>query len=119
MATVDEQIQLAEEIAQEIIERLMHAARDNREAKNLLKASRNEWMRWMQVAGNYSVGKGIAYAQSLSRDITMRSNIQKINHQFGIVVPNYKKRLEALSPKQQRQVLGYVAWYLRIAGEDR
>ncbi len=118
MATVDEQIQLAEEIAQEIIERLRRAAQDDREAKNLLKASRNEWMRWMQIAGNYGLGKGIAYAQRLSRDITMRSNIQKINDQFGAVVPNYKKRLETLSSEQQRRVLGYVTWYLRIAGKE-
>ena len=118
MTTVDEQIQLAGEVAQKIVEHLRRAERGKRGVERLLKSSRNEWMRWMQIAEKYGMDKGITYAQHLSQDITMRPNIQKINKAFKAAVSAYQKRLRALSPAQRRQVLGYVAWYLRISGEN-
>ncbi len=97
MATVDEQIQLAERIA-----------------KGLPEVTRNEWMRWMQIAEQYGLDQAIRYAERLSRDPTMRPAIQRANRLIARGVRSHQKALEQLSGEERRATLGYVAWFLRI-----
>jgi len=114
--TVDEQIRLAEQIAQHITDGLRCTAKRDKEAKDLIKASRNEWMRWLQITKRYGLEKGIDYAQRLGEDITMRSNIQKINQQIAKTIDSRKELLNALSLKERNRILSYIAWHLRIYG---
>lgn len=112
--TVDEQIRLAEQIARHITEGLKRNAETEKEARELIKASRNEWMRWLQITKRYGLEKGEDYARCLGEDITMRSNIQKINQQIAKAINSYKRRLNILSYKERNCVLSYIAWHLRI-----
>lgn len=97
MATVDEQIQLAERIARELPE-----------------VTRNEWMRWMQVARQRGVDYAVRYAEQLSKDPTMRPAIQRANRLIAQAVRQHIQTLRQLDEKTQATVLGYVAWYLAI-----
>ncbi len=115
MASVDKQIQLAERIASELLQGLKNASRNSRQERDLIKASRGEWMKWLQIVGQSSLRYGVDYAQRIGNDITLRANIKTINGEIGNVVRRHERRLSAFSPEQQQEVLGYVAWYLRIA----
>ncbi|GAB4405916.1 MAG: hypothetical protein Kow00123_18340 [Anaerolineales bacterium] len=97
MATEDEQIALAKRIA-----------------KDLPEVSRNEWMRWMQMARAKGLERAIAYAQRLSNDMTMRPAIQRANRLIAQVVGANKQALARLSPDDQAKVLGYVGWRLKV-----
>ncbi len=99
MATVDAQIQLAERIA-----------------SGLPEVSRNEWMRWMQMATapNYGLERAIRYAERLSTDITMRPAIQRANRLIAQAVRAQLSALQRLKAEEQQAVLGYVSWLLRI-----
>ena len=97
MATLDEQIQLAEQIA-----------------KQLPEVTRNEWMRWMQVATQRGLDYAIRYAEQLSTDPTMRPAIQRANRLIAQAVRSHQQVLKRLDPKDQRAVLGYVSWLLKI-----
>ena len=97
MATVEDQIQLAERIATALPE-----------------VSRNEWMRWMQVTSKYGLEKAIQHAERLSTDITMRPAIQRANRLIAQAVSRQQSTLQRLTVEEQRVVLGYVAWWLRI-----
>ena len=112
--TVDERIRLAEQIALDITDGLRRAARTDKEARDLIKASRNEWMRWFQITKRYGLKKGVDYAKRLGEDITMRSNIQKLNQHIAKAVNKHKGRLSGFSSEELTCVLGYVAWHLRI-----
>lgn len=97
MAAEAEQIQLAQRIADALPE-----------------VSRNEWMRWMQMASRYGLQKAIAYAQRLSNDVTMRPAIQRANRLIAQAVQGQLGVLRGLPPEDQKRVLGYVGWWLRI-----
>ncbi len=97
MKTVDDQIRLAEQIA-----------------NGLPEVSRNEWMRWMQVASKYGLDRAIHYAEQLSQDITMRPAIQRANRLIAQAVRAQQRTLQRLGPEERKTVLGYVAWWLAI-----
>lgn len=97
MASVDDQIQLAERIAD-----------------GLPEVSRNEWMRWMELASRYGLDRAIRYAECLSTDVTMRPAIQRANRLIARSVKGHLKELKRLRPEEQRAVLGYVSWWLKI-----
>ncbi len=97
MATVEEQIQLAERIADALPE-----------------VSRNEWMRWMEIATRYGLDRAIQYAERLSTDMTMRPAIQRANRLITQAVKAQFTALKRLKAGEQLAVLGYVAWWLRI-----
>ncbi len=97
MATADEQIQLAERIANALPE-----------------VSRNEWIRWMQVANQRGLDYAIRYAERLSTDPTMRPAIQRTNRLIAQAVRGQLVTLQRLTPKERQTVLGYVSWLLRI-----
>lgn len=97
MATVDDHIQLAERIA-----------------NSLPGVSRNEWMRWMEIATRYGLDRAIRYAERLSTDITMRPAIQRANRLIAQSVRTQLNTLRRLPPDEQRAVLGYVSWWLKI-----
>lgn len=97
MAGIEEQIQLAERIAD-----------------GLPEVSRNEWMRWMEIAVRYGLDRAICHAERLSTDVTMRPAIQRANR---LIAQSVKMRLPALKnlkKDDQLRVLGYVSWWLRI-----
>ena len=97
MASVDEQIQLAEQIARQMPE-----------------VTRNEWMRWMQIANQRGLNYAIRYAERLSKDPTMRPAIQRANRLIAQAVRSRQQALKRLDRKNQETVLGYVAWLLKI-----
>ncbi|MGQ9715864.1 MAG: hypothetical protein ACUVST_14040 [Anaerolineae bacterium] len=102
--TPDEQIQLAERIAKDLPE----------VSRNL----RNEWMRWMGMASQCGMEQAIRHAERLSTDITMRPAIQRANRLIAQAVKGQLGTLQRLRPEEQRAVLGYVAWWLRILAEE-
>jgi len=97
MTTVDEQIQLAERIA-----------------KQLPEVSRNEWMRWMQIAKQYGLDRAIRYAERLSTDPTMRPAIQRANRLIARAIRSNQGTLKRLSREDLEAVMGYVGWLLKI-----
>lgn len=97
MANVDDQIQLAEHIA-----------------NGLPEVSRNEWMRWMELAAGHSLDCAIRHAERLSTDVTMRPAIQRANRLIAQTVKAHIADLKNLNKDDQLRVLGYVSWWLRI-----
>lgn len=97
MRTLDDQIRLAEQIAD-----------------SLPEVTRNEWMRWMRVADEYGLEKAVHYAERLSTDTTMRPSIQRANRLIAQAVKFQMSTLQRLGPKERKTVLGYVGWWLQI-----
>lgn len=93
----DAQIRLAEQIA-----------------KRLPEVSRNEWMRWMQLAFKYGMQKAIHYAERLSADVTMRPAIRRANRLIAQAMRGQMSTLERLPPEECQAILGYVGWYLKV-----
>ncbi len=98
MANVDAQIQLAEQIA-----------------KKLPEVSRNEWIRWMQVANQRGLDYAIRYAERLSKDPTMRPAVQRANRLITRAVRSHQQTLKRLDGDDQKTVLGYVSRLLKIS----
>ncbi len=97
MTALDDQIRLAERIA-----------------NGLPEVTRNEWMRWMQVAEKYGLERAVQHAERLSTDITMRPAIQRANRLIAQAVGAQRGTLQRLGPEERKTVLGYVAWWLRV-----
>lgn len=97
MAAVEEQIQLAERIANALPE-----------------VSRNEWMRWMEIATRYGLDQATRHAERLSTDVTMRPAIQRANRLIAQAVKAQLGALKCLRAEEQRAVLGYVSWWLKV-----
>ena len=95
--TLDDHIQLAEQIA-----------------NKLPDVSRNEWMRWMQIAQTHGLRRAIKHAERLSSDITLRPAIQRANRLIAQAMADQLSTLERLAPGEREVVLGYVSWWLRI-----
>ncbi|MGQ9654828.1 MAG: hypothetical protein ACUVXD_12250 [Thermodesulfobacteriota bacterium] len=93
-------------------EEWVHLAK--RIADALPEVTRNEWMRWTDVASKYGLEKAIRHAERLSTDVTMRPAIQRANRLIAQVVRGQLNTLRNLDPEQQRRVLGYVGWWLQI-----
>lgn len=94
--TREEQIALAQRIAQALPE-----------------VTRNEWMRWLQMAESYGLEKAIQYAERLAQDVTMRPAIQRANRLIARTVRSHLVDLQRLKTEEQQTVLGYVSWWLR------
>jgi len=94
---LDNHIQLAEQIANKLPE-----------------VSRNEWMRWVQMAQTYGLRHAIEHAKRLSSDITLRPAIQRANRLIAQAMGGQLSTLERLAPREREVVLGYVSWWLRI-----
>jgi hypothetical protein len=90
--TLDDHIQLAEQIANKLPE-----------------VSRNEWMRWMQVAQTHGLRRAIKHAERLSSDITLRPAIQRANRLIAQAMADQLSTLERLAPREREVVLGYVS----------
>lgn len=97
MMSVDEQIQLAEQIA-----------------ARLPEIKRNEWMAWVQIAQKYGLEQAIQRAERLSRDLTVRPAANRANRLIGEAMKAYFKEINGLRPEERKSVLGYVAWLLRL-----
>lgn len=97
VATVEEQILLAKHIADALPE-----------------VSRNEWMRWMEIATEYGLDRAIQYAERLSTDITVRPVIRRANRLIAQAIRERITLLKRLKVEEQRTTLGYVSWWLRI-----
>ena len=97
MATMNEQVQLAERIA-----------------NGLPEVSRNEWMRWMELAKRYGLDRAIRHAERLSTDVTMRPAVQRANRLIAQSVEAHLVDLANLKKDDQLRVLGYVSRLLRI-----
>ena len=95
--TMNEQIQLAERIA-----------------NGLPEVSRNEWMRWMELATRYGLDRAIRHAERLSTDVTMRPAVQRANRLIAQSVKTHLAALKNLKKDDQLRVLGYVSWWLRV-----
>lgn len=83
-------------------------------ANGLPEVSRNEWMRWMEIATKYGLDQAIRYAERLSTDITMRPAIKRSNQLIAQTVRAQLGALKSLRAKEQRAVLGYVSWWLKV-----
>lgn len=118
MATIDDQIQLANQIAEEIVREIMSLPKKEKDKRDLIKASRNEWMKWLQVVKAKGLDRAIAYARQLSKDVTVRQNIQTIYDQFAKSVSRHKAQLSQSILEEQWLSLGYVAWWLRILAAE-
>jgi hypothetical protein len=101
MATIDEQIQVANKLAQ-----------------SLSIVSRNEWMHWLQIAEKYELNHAIEWADKLSQDVTIRSNIQQANRSIAHVMRSNQKLLQNFSPQECWETLGYVGRFLKIAEKE-
>jgi hypothetical protein len=97
MATVDDQIQLAEQIASKLPE-----------------VSRNEWMRWMQMAERQGLDCAVAYAERLGADPTLRPAVQRDNKLIAQAIRSNLSALKRLPENSQKKTFGYVGWLLRI-----
>lgn len=117
MANLDEQIQLAHRIAEEIVQGIRSAANGKKE-RDLIKASRNEWMKWFQVVKAKGLDDALKYARQLSKDMAVRPNIQTIHNWFVKSVGGHKAQLLQFSPKDRLLILGYIGWWLRILGAE-
>ena len=95
--TREEQIALAQRIAQALPE-----------------VTRNEWMRWLQMAESYGLEKAIQYAERVARDITVRPAIQRSNRLIAKIMRDYKQVFRNVPPDEQRWILGWVSWWLSI-----
>ncbi len=93
----EEQIALAQRIADELPE-----------------VTRNDWMRWLQIASRYGLERALHHAERLSSDITMRPAAQRANRLIAQAIRKHMATLRQLGPDDQRLVLGYVSWYLVI-----
>lgn len=96
MATPDAQIHLAEGIA-----------------ARLPEVTRNEWMRWMQVASRHGLEEAIRHAEQISTDVTIRPAIQRANRLIARAVKEHQGALRSLGEQDRKVVLGYVSWLLR------
>ncbi|MBC7226533.1 MAG: hypothetical protein H5T61_04810 [Thermoflexales bacterium] len=68
----------------------------------------------MQVANQRGLEYAIRYAERLSTDPTMRPAIQRANQRISQAVKAKISLLQRYRPDEQRIVLGYVAWWLRV-----
>jgi hypothetical protein len=93
----EEQIALAQRIAQALPE-----------------VTRNEWMRWVQIADRYGLEKAVQHAERVAQDITMRPAIQRANRLIAQAVRSHLATLQRLRRKERQAILGYVSWWLRI-----
>ena len=84
-------------------------------AEGLPEVTRNEWMRWMQVAEKYGLERAIHYAERLSRDVTIRPAIQRANRLIARSVSAHLRALQRIGAKERRMIFGYVAWLLQIS----
>lgn len=83
-------------------------------AEDLPEVSRNEWMRWLQIAAKYGLEKAAQHADRLSQDITMRPAIQRANRLIAQAIRKHMARLENLKPEDRQLALGYVSWHLAL-----
>lgn len=83
-------------------------------ADALPEVTRNEWMRWLQIASRYELEKAVRHAERLSNDITMRPAIQRANRLIAQAIHKHMAELKKLNPDDRRLVLGYVSWHLAI-----
>jgi hypothetical protein len=95
MATVDEQIRLAEQIT-----------------KALPEVSRNDWNRWTQIAEKQGFDRAIRWAQWMADDITLRPAIKHSYRLIAQVVQNHRRTLKNLEREEQKMVFGYISWFL-------
>lgn len=118
MATVEECIQLANQITEGIVQGLISGAQ-SKQVRDLIKTSRNEWMKWLQVVQRQGLDNSIGYARQVSQDVTVRQNVRTIYEVFADNLHRTKGRLAQFGPEERRLILGYVAWLLRISAESQ
>ncbi|WP_322797501.1 hypothetical protein [Thermoflexus sp.] len=76
--------------------------------------TRNEWMRWVQIATRHGLEKAVRHAEQLSNDVTMRPAVKRANQLITQAIRSHLFELKKLTPHDQQLVLGYVAWHLAI-----
>jgi len=94
---LDNHIQLAEQIASKLPE-----------------VSRNEWMRWMQMAERRGLDRAVAYAERLGADPTLRPAVQRDNRLIAQAIRSNLPALRHFPEDSRKKILGYVGWFLRI-----
>ncbi len=83
-------------------------------AQALPEVTRNEWMRWLQLAESQGLETAIRHAERLAQDITMRPAIQRANRLIAQAIRSHLNTLQHLPPQERQAVLGWVSWWLRI-----
>ncbi len=102
MASLAELVRLAERIAAELPE-----------------VTRNEWMRWSEVACRRGLAVATQLAGRLATDITVRPAVQRANQLIAQAVRAHRAELERLSDDERRTLLGFVACTCGCALEGR
>lgn len=97
MLTVDEQIELAEKIAQALPE-----------------VTRNEWLHWVQIVQKQGLERAIQRAERLAQDITLRPAVKRANQLIAQAIRKHLKELKGLREEDQQAVLGYISQSLTI-----
>jgi|Deesub1362A_J573_1020465.scaffolds.fasta_scaffold08411_3 hypothetical protein len=97
MATTKDLIVLAEQIA-----------------ARLKGVSRNDWMRWMQLARRYGTEKAIHYARQLANDPTLRPAQQRANRLIAETLPQFRSQINSLHENEAHKLYGWIAWSLVI-----
>jgi hypothetical protein len=94
--TLDDHIQLAEQIANKLPE-----------------VSRNEWMRWTQMVGRHGLDRAVTYAERLGADPTLRPAVQRDNRLIAQAIRSNLPALKRLPEDSREKILGYVGRLLR------
>lgn len=83
-------------------------------AGSLRGVSRNEWMRWVQVAHSTDINRAIRYAQRLSQDETMRPSQQRAHRFIASTMQQFKTEIQQLGEDETKRLYGFVAWELVV-----
>jgi len=97
MTTTDQLIALAETIA-----------------KGLRGVSRNEWMRWIQVAQQHGIDKALHYAHQLAYDPTVRPAQKRAYRLIVETLQRFRSQIVQLQEDEAHKLYGFIAWELVI-----
>jgi hypothetical protein len=93
-------------------EQLIHLAKQI--ADNLPKVTRNDWLRWAQLADRYGLERAVQWAQRMSSDVTLRPQVNKANDLIARSMQTHIGSVKQLPPPQQKKLMGYVARMLAV-----
>lgn len=82
-------------------------------AKALSGVRRNDWLRWVQLAGG-DLKRGLQLARMMSRDPSLRRGPQEAALKIARVLEEHWNNLQPLSPQERWRVFAWMARILLI-----
>jgi hypothetical protein len=86
----------------------------NRISDGLPEVTRNEWMRWVQVAHDYGLNRAIEHADKLGNDETLRPAIKRSNQLIAKTMRQYNRDLSDIKANERDNVIGFVSRILMV-----